>query len=63
MRSILSPVLLCLLLCGCDAQREPTGQARLYDSQRQVLEKAKGVEDTVLQADQQRRADEEAQSR
>ena len=63
MRPALFSALLALLLSACDAPREPAGQARLFDSQRQVLEKAKGVDNTVQQADQQRRAEEDAQSR
>ena len=63
MRPILFSALLCLLLGACEAQREPTSQARLYDSQRKVLEKAKTLDTTVQQAAQQQRAEEEAQSR
>jgi len=63
MRFALFSALLALLLCACDAQREPAGQARLFDGQRQALDKAKGVDSTVQQADQQRRAEEDAQSR
>jgi hypothetical protein len=63
MRAILFATLLGLSLCACTAQPEPTGQARLYDSQRQVLEKARAVDATVQQAAQQQRAEEEAQTR
>lgn len=63
MRPALFCALLALLLSACDAPREPAGQARLFDSQRQVLEKANSIDSTVQQADQQRRAEEAAQSR
>jgi hypothetical protein len=54
-------------LCACDAsehrQREQARQDRIFDTQRQALEKAKAVEGTLQQADQQRRAEEDAQTR
>ena len=60
------PALIILVLCGCDGgeqrQREQARQDRIFDTQRQALEKAKDVNATVQQADQQRRAEEKAQT-
>jgi hypothetical protein len=58
-------VALTLISAGCgnssDAAKA-SGKARLFDTQRDALEKAKGVNNTVLQADQARRAQEDKQS-
>jgi hypothetical protein len=65
MRILLIAVIAALTLAGCgrssDAARA-SGKARLYDTQRGALEKAKGVNDTLRQADQARRAQEESQT-
>jgi hypothetical protein len=54
-----------LALAGCGRSSDAakaSGKARLYDTQRGALEKAKGVNDTLRQADQSRRAQEESQT-
>ena len=59
-----SIILLVLLLCACsDGGQQPRTQDRIYDTQRQALEKAKGVDDTVMDAAQRQRAEEEAQAK
>jgi len=56
-----------VMLAACGAQPEPaanTGsQTRIFDTQRSALDKAKAVNETVMQADQARRAQEEAQAK
>jgi hypothetical protein len=48
--------------CGNSSDSaKASGQARLFDAQRDALEKAKTVNDTVLKADRARRAQEEKQ--
>lgn len=57
-------VLFPLILCACsDGGQQPRTQDRLFDTQRQALEKAKGVNDTVMDAAQRQRAEEEAQTK
>lgn len=59
-----SIVLLVLSLCACGDGAQPSRtQDRIYDAQRQALEKAKGVDDTVMDAAQRQRAEEEAQAK
>ncbi len=59
-----SIALLVLLLCACgDGTQQPRTQDRIYDTQRQALEKARSVDDTVMDAAQRQRAEEEAQAR
>jgi hypothetical protein len=59
-----SIVLLVLSLCACgDGTQQPGTQDRIYDTQRQALDKAKGVDDTVMDAAQRQRAEEEAQAK
>lgn len=59
MRSgILFSTLVCLTIQGCGDQassRQQTDQTRIFDTQRDALDKAKSVQDTVLRADSQRR--------
>jgi uncharacterized protein YcfL len=56
-----------LMLAACGSPPEPaanTGsQTRIFDTQRSALDKAKAVNETVMQADQARRAQEEAQAK
>lgn len=55
---------LVLLLCGCgDGGRQATESAPIFDTQRQGLEKAKQVTDTLQGADQRSRAAEEDQTK
>jgi hypothetical protein len=61
MRNLL--LLLALTFCGCgDGRQESSTRDRIYDTQRQALEKAKGVNDTVMDAAQRQRSDEETQA-
>ncbi len=54
---------LALVLCACgDGGQQPRPQDRIYDTQRQGLEKAKGLNDAVMDAAQRQRSDEEAQA-
>ncbi len=49
--------------CGNSSDAaKASGKARLFDAQQDALEKAKGVNNTVLQADQTRRAQEDKQA-
>ena len=51
-----------LVSAGCGNSSDAAkaaGQSRLYDTQRDALEKAKRVNDTVLQANQARSSQEE----
>jgi hypothetical protein len=54
-----------LAACGPQPQSNsnPGSQNRLFDTQRDAMDKAKGVNETVMQADQARRAQEEAQAK
>lgn len=56
---------LAVALAGCgnssDAAKA-SGQSRLYDTQRDVLEKAKAVNDTMLKSEQAQRAQEEKEA-
>jgi hypothetical protein len=56
---------LAVALAGCgnssDAAKA-SGQSRLYDTQRDVLEKAKAVNDTMLKAEQAQRGKEEKEA-
>jgi hypothetical protein len=62
---IILGVALAAPLAGCgnssDAAKA-SGQSRLFDTQRDALEKAKAVNDTVLKAEQAQRAQEEKQA-
>jgi hypothetical protein len=49
--------------CGNSSDAaKASGMARLFDAQQDALEKAKSVSNTVLQADQARRAQEDKQA-
>jgi cell division protein FtsN len=50
---------------GSDTDKPPSASKkdRLFDTQRDALDKAKGVNDTLQQADQQRKQQEDQQSR
>ena len=62
MRSVI--VLLALALCACgDGGHQPPTQGRIYDTQRQALDKAKAVNDTVMDSAQRQRAEEESQAK
>jgi len=56
-----------LMLAACGSQPEPAAnagaQTRIFDTQRDALDKAKAVNESVMQADQARRAQEEAQAK
>jgi hypothetical protein len=58
-------VALAVALAGCgnssDAAKA-SGQSRLFDTQRDALEKAKAVNDTMLKAQQVQRGEEEKQA-
>ena len=62
---IILGIVLAAALVGCgnssDAAKA-SGQSRLFDTQRDALEKAKAVSDTVLKAEQAQRAQEEKQA-
>jgi ABC-type uncharacterized transport system auxiliary subunit len=54
-------LLACLaLLAACDNGSSPP---RIYDAQRNALDKAKGVQDTVQQADDRQRRAQDEQTR
>lgn len=67
MRTGLMVVLTGLILAGCGPQPQSASNGstptRIFDTQRDALEKAKGVNETVMQGDQARRAQEEAQAK
>jgi len=60
-------VLLVLVVCACGERASDTQPSAShnspFDAQLRALEKAKGVDATVREADQRRRAEEEAQTR
>jgi hypothetical protein len=64
MRTTVSILLLALFLVGCgrqsDSEPRAAKQGRIFDTERSALDKAKTVNDTVMQADQARRAREQA---
>ncbi len=65
-RILLIPLMTVLMLGGCGGSSDAakaSGKTRLFDTQRDALEKAKGVNDTLRQADTARRAQEEDQAR
>ncbi|HMK20783.1 MAG TPA: hypothetical protein VK466_00525 [Terriglobales bacterium] len=65
MRILLITLMATLTIGGCGASSDAakaSGKTRLFDSQRDALDKAKGVNDTLLQADAVRRAEEEKQA-
>ena len=66
MRTTVSILLLALFLAACgrqsDGEPRAAKQSRIFDTQRGALEKAKTVNDTLMQADQARREREQAES-
>jgi len=60
---VLAAATVALALCGCSNSDPEKAQekSRLFDAQRNALEKARGVNET-LQRDQARRAQEESQT-
>jgi hypothetical protein len=60
---------ICLLLSACSGGSDtdkpsPTSKKdRIFDTQREALDKAKGVNDTLLRTDQQRKQEEDQQGR
>jgi hypothetical protein len=67
MRRSLIVLLAGIGLAACGPQPQATSnagsQTRLFDTQRNAMDKAKGVNDTVMQGDQALRAQEEAQAK
>jgi uncharacterized protein YcfL len=67
MRTALIVLLAGLILAGCGPQPESAssanGQTRIFDTQRNALDKAKAVSDTVQQGADALRAQEEAQAK
>ena len=64
MRTLVTILTLCLTACGGSGpDQQAAKQGRLYGTQRDALEKAKTVNDTLRQADEARRAQEEQQAR
>ena len=66
MRILLITLMTALTITGCGGSSDAaktSGKTRLFDTQRDALEKAKGVNDTLRQADTARRAEEENQAR
>ena len=66
MRTLLITLMTALTIAGCGGSSDAakaSGKTRLFDTQRDVLEKAKGVNNTLRQADTAQRAQEEDQAR
>ena len=67
MRTLFITLIATLTLAACGGNTEPAGASgkttRLLASQRDAIDKAKGVSDTLRQADMVRRAQEENQIR
>ena len=64
MRTLLITLIAALALTGCGENSDApkaSGNSRLYSTQRDALDKAKGVNDTLRQADMVRRAQEDNQ--
>lgn len=58
-------LMVALMLNGCGGSSDAakaSGKTRLFDTQRDALDKAKRVNETLRQADQARRAQEEQQT-
>jgi outer membrane biogenesis lipoprotein LolB len=62
-RLLLLSAVLALTACGPQPESNSSGGTRLFDTQRDALDKAKTVNDTVTQGSQALRAQEEAQSK
>jgi len=66
MRTLLITLVAALALASCSDNSDApkaSGKSRLYSTQRDALDKAKGVNDTLRQADMVRRAQEDNQIR
>jgi hypothetical protein len=63
MRTLILCSALCLCACSDGTPQQPRSQDRIYDTQRQALDKAKAVNDTVMDAAQRQRAEEESQAK
>ena len=66
MRTLLITLVAALALAGCSGNTDApkaAGKSRLYSTQRDALDKAKGVNDTLRQADMVRHAQEDNQIR
>jgi len=66
MRRLMIVLIAALAIGGCGRSSDAakaSGKARLFDEQRDILEKAKGVNDTLRQAETARRAGEDDQAR
>ena len=64
MRTLLITLIAALALTGCGGNSDApkaSGNSRLYSTQRDALDKAKGVNDTLRQEDTVRRAQEDNQ--
>lgn len=61
---VLAAAMVSLALCGCSNSDPEKAQekSRLFDAQRNALEKARGVSETLQRADQTRRTQEESQT-
>lgn len=62
MRILLITLMMALAGCGANSDAaKASSKSKLYSTQRDALEKAKGVNDTLRQADMVRRAHEDNQ--
>jgi ABC-type uncharacterized transport system auxiliary subunit len=60
MKVVLTALACLALLAACDNGNPPP---RIYDAQRNALDKAKNVQDTLLQADQRQRQAQDEQTK
>ena len=63
MRTLIVLFALAFCACGDGGHQPPPTQGRIYDTQRQALDKAKAVNDTVMDAAQRQRSEEESQAK
>jgi len=67
MRNALIVAVVALALAGCGPQPQSTSEGaaptRIFDTQRNALDKSKTVNETIMQGDQALRAQEEAQAK
>ena len=66
MRTLLVSLAITLALGGCGGgsdSAKAAGKSRLFDGQRDALDRAKGVNESISQTDTSRRAQEDSQSR
>jgi TolA-binding protein len=64
-RIVVATLIVALMLSGCGGSSDAakaSGKTRLFDTQRDALDKANRVSETLRQADQARRAQEEQQT-